>query len=259
MVGTTAVATLLLPLLIGAPAAPYLPGERVDLDVDYLGVPIGKASLAVGQPAGPALPVTLQARTSGLMRLFDIREQLTTALDLATGLPRWSTLEAVEPRYRHSDRADFDREAGQARVREIGNRDKTTLVPIPAGTLDFLALLFALRRLPLPPGQRHPFTILAGTTVIPVVAEVVGREVLRTDAGRFLTVKVRVPTGFTGKFSEKSPSMVWFSDDDRRIVVRIVTEFRIGRATAEITRYLPGQAAPADPPTSDPGGRSPPP
>jgi hypothetical protein len=66
-------------------------------------------------------------------------------------------------------------------------------------------------------------------------------------------VKVRVPTGFDGKFSEKNPTFVWFSDDERRVVVRISTDFAIGRADADLDAFRPGTAAaPAQAPPSDP-------
>ena len=69
-----------------------------------------------------------------------------------------------------------------------------------------------------------------------------GRERVETRAGTFQAVKVRVPTGFTGKFSEKNPTFIWFSDDDRRVVVRITADFAIGNATANLVTYAPGTA-----------------
>jgi hypothetical protein len=113
-------------------------------------------------------------------------------------------------------------------------------VNVPPGTLDFVALVFRLRTLSLEEGARYTFPVLNGKIVSTVVAEVVGRETLSTKAGKFPTVKVRVPTAFNGKFSEKSPTFVWFSDDARRIVVRLSTDFAIGRALADLTDYEPG-------------------
>ena len=44
-----------------------------------------------------------------------------------------------------------------------------------------------------------------------------------------------------GKFSEKNPTYVWFSDDPRRVVVQISSDFAIGRANARLVHYQPGQ------------------
>lgn len=235
------VSALALVLAIAGPAAvPHVPGEQMDFNVSYLGMRMGKARLSVGRAEGPILPVFLQSRSTGVASIVTLRQQLASYLDVETGLPRSSSLDAVEGGYHHTDTADFDRDAGKAKVRERGKYDNTYLVDVPAGTLDFVALVFRLRTLPLEPGTRHEFDVLAGKKVSRIVAEVTGRETVDTHAGTFPAVKVRVPTGFSGKFSEKNPTFIWFSDDPRRIVVQITTDFSIGHATATLASYSPG-------------------
>ncbi len=225
-----------------APGVPYAPDEKMEFAIDYLGLKMGEARISVGRQDGAVLPVSLEAHTSGIVSLFDVREQLRSELDVETGLPRASSLEAVETGYRHTDTAHFDRHAGKATVREKGKYDNTYQIEVPPQTVDFVAMVFRLRTLPLEPGSRHEFQVLAGRTVSRVVAEVTGREKVETRAGLFPAVKVRVPTGFTGRFSEKNPTFVWFSDDPRRIVVRISTDFGIGRAMAGLVSYAPGKS-----------------
>jgi hypothetical protein len=241
-----------------ARAVPWLPGERMEYVIDYLGITMGKAALSVGATVDGAAPLQLSSRSAGLLSVITFRQTLVSDLDLATFLPRSSILDALEPGdYKHTDTARFDRATDKATVREKGRFDNTYEIEVPPGTIDFVALVFTLRTLPLPDGATHTFQVLAGRKVSPVLTSVVKRESLRTDAGRFPCVKVRVPTGFDGKFSEKNPTYVWFSDDARRLVVRISTDFAIGRADADLSRYQPGQAeaaavvpapAPAPPP-----------
>ena len=124
-----------------------------------------------------------------------------------------------------------------------GRHDNTYELEVPKETVDFVALVFRLRGLPLAPGGRYEFHVLTGRRLSRVVAEVVGREAISTRAGDFQAVKVKVPTGLDGKFSEKNPTFVWFSDDARRVVVRITTDFAIGHATAGLVAYDPGRSA----------------
>jgi hypothetical protein len=247
-----------------AAAVPWGPDERMDLVIDYLGITMGRARISVGRTADGVTPVHLSSRSAGLMAVVNFRQTLVSNLDLATLLPRSSVLDAEEPGgYKHTDTARFDRAADKATVREKGRFDKTYEIDVPPGTLDFVALVFRLRTLPLPDGATHEFKVLSGRKVSTVVTAVVKREQVKTAAGRFAAVKVRVPTGFDGKFSEKNPTFVWFSDDERRVVVRISTDFAIGRAEAELTAYQPGQPvaepalAPA-PPTASPSQAAPP-
>jgi hypothetical protein len=162
-------------------------------------------------------------------------------------LPRSGSLDAVEGSYRHTDTAQYDRTSSKATVREKGKYDNTYVIDVPQDTLDFVSLVYRLRSLPLPDGQKYDFHVLAGRTVNPIAAQVLRREEVETKAGKFKAVKVRVPTGFSGKFSEKNPTFVWFSDDDRRIVVRITANFSIGNATANLTGYTPGTPPPPPP------------
>jgi hypothetical protein len=212
----------------------------MEFSVSYLGVKVGKVRLFVGQVDSSVAPVFLQAQTSSLLSFITLRQQLATYLDVETGLPRSATLDAVEGSYRHSDSVKFDRAANKATVRVKGKFDNTYVVDTPPGTIDFVGLVYRLRTLPLEDGARHAFPVLAGRRLNSVVAEVVGRETVSTKLGDFRTVKVRVPTGFTGKFSEKNPTHVWFSDDARRVVVRITSDFAVGHATATLVSYTPG-------------------
>jgi Protein of unknown function (DUF3108) len=227
-----------------AVAVPHLPGEAMKLDVSLGFLKAGEARIFVGQREGDLLPVNLESRTTGLVGLIKLRQTLVSNLDTATGLPRSSRLEGIEPGYRHVDTAAFDREGGIATVREVGRFDNTYEIEVPAGTLDFVALVFRLRTLPLLDGESHEFQVLAGRKVAKVVARVEGREPVKTPAGQFPAVKVRVPTGLTGKIAEKSPTYIWFSDDARRVVVRISADFSIGRANALLTSYTPGTPGP---------------
>jgi hypothetical protein len=219
--------------------------ETMEFSVSYLGVKVGKVRLFVGEVDDRVAPVFLQAQTSSVLSFITLRQQLATYLDVETGLPRSATLDAVEGSYRHSDTTKFDRTANKATVRVRGKHDNTYVVDTPPGTIDFVGLVYRLRTLPLEDGARHPFPVLAGRRLASVAAEVVGRETVETKLGDIRAVKVRVPTGFTGKFSEKNPTHVWFSDDERRMVVRITSDFAVGHATATLVSYAPGAPPPA--------------
>jgi hypothetical protein len=222
----------------------FVPDERMEFAIDYKGVRLGKAQLFVGAAEGSVLPVFLQTRTTGVASIITLRQQLASNLDRRTGLPRSTSLDAVEGGYRHSQRASFDRTANTATVTKQGKTEpRTWVVDVPPGTVDFLAMVFRLRLLPLEPGSRHEFDVLAGRNISHIVAEVVGREAISSSLGDLQTLKVRVPTSFEGEFQETKPTFVWFSDDDRRVVVRISAEFAIGRATATLVNYTRGETS----------------
>ncbi len=230
----------------------------MDFQVSYLGVPMGKVRIYAGAVDERTAPIFLQAQTTSIFAIVTLRQQLASYIDVETGLPRSGSLDAVEGSYRHTDTVQYDRTANKAKVREKGKYDNTYLIDVPADATDFMALVYRLRSLPLEDGAKYDFRVLAGRDLNHMVATVLGREKVETKAGTFTAVKVRVPTGFTGKFSEKDPTFIWFSDDDRRIVVRLTADFSIGHATANLTAYNPGTAsAPAQASAVEPrGGRA---
>lgn len=225
-----------------APDVPFGAGEAMEFKVEYLGLTAGRARISVGHREGSILPVFLEARTSGVGALVDLRQQLASYLDQPSGLPRASSTLSIEPGYRRAVMTRFDRDAGTATVRTRGKSERIDRIAVPAGALDFVALVFRLRTLPLEPGTEHAFDVLSGTKLSKVVAVVEQREVLETRSGATPALRVRVPTGFTGRFSEKNPTFIWLSDDPRRVVLRIHTEFSIGRAVAELVSYRAGEA-----------------
>ncbi len=237
---------LALALALSAPpVAPYAPDEVMEFSIDFHGIPTGRARIAVGRPEGTILPVFLQAKTSGLLAVVDLKQQLASYLDTGTGLPRSASMDSIEPGYRLVTTTRFERASAKAVVREKGRFDNTYEIDVPPDATYFVALVFKLRTLPLEPGTIHAFDVLSARDLKRIDTQVEARETLSTKAGKFSTVKVRVPTQFSGKFSEKSPTYVWFSDDERRIIVRISTDFSIGRVQADLTSYAPGKPADA--------------
>ena len=246
------------PLPAAAPAlaaVPWRPEERMDFEVHYLGFTIGKSRLSVGRVEDGAAQVQLSSGPAGMTSALNFHQTLQSNIDLATLLPRSSLHDASEPGgYKHTDTTRYDRPAGKATVREKGRFDNTYEIEVPPDALDFVTMVCRLRTLPLPDGASHTFKVLAGRKINTVVASVVKREQVKTDAGKFAAVQVRIPTRFDGKFSEKSPTYVWFSDDERRVVVKLSVDFAVGSGEAELAAYRPGEplARPAEVPAATP-------
>jgi len=234
--------SLALAAALGAPGpTPFAAGERMAFSINYLGMRMGTASITVRKREGALVPVQLEAHTTGVAgAIYALNERLTSYIDPETGLPGSFVLDADERGWKHRDTTDYDRAAGTAVYVERGKTTSRKVVPFPPGALDFVALVFQLRRMPLQPGDRHTFAVLSGNEVHPVVTEVMGRETVRTKAGSYVALKVRVPTGFAGKFSERNPTYLWLSDDRARMVVRLSTDFSFGSAVGELTSYRAG-------------------
>jgi hypothetical protein len=238
-----AVATALC-LALSAPAAgadsPFQPGEQTDLRVDFLRIPTGRVRISVGRPEGAVWPVVMQARTDGLAAVADIRQHLVALWDPAAGQTRGYDLSAVEMRYRHQDRARYDRENGKAQVVIQGKSLTDRTVDIPADVHDLASVFLWLRLQPLRDGDHHELPLFSSDRVFTLVADVLGREEVEVPAGRFAAVRVRIRTAFEGQFKTNSDSVLWFSDDARRVLVQASADFVLGSLVARLERYRPG-------------------
>jgi hypothetical protein len=238
-------ATLLTAALLaaqpGAEARGFPPGEEMGLAVRFLGLPTGEGRIQAGQPAGRVQPIVFQAWTTGIAGMLDIREHMVAHLDLDTGLPTGTDLMAVEMNDRHIDRLRFDREKGEATL-TVQRRDRTRekVIQVPPGTRDLTSTFMWLRLQPLQVGDHYTTPVLAGSKAFTLEAEVLGAETITVPGGTFETVKVRARTQIEGKFSSRRDNLLWFSADERRIIVRLEGEFLVGNVVAELKAYRPG-------------------
>lgn len=231
-------------LALATPAAagepPFQPGEQIDLRIDFLRIPTGRARITVGQPEGAIWPVVMQARTDGIASVADIRQHLVAFWDPAAGVTRGYDLSAVEMRYRHQDRARYDREKGKAQVVVRGKSLTDRTVDIPADVHDLASAFLWLRLQPLRDGDHHELPLFSSDRVFTLVADVLGRETVEVPAGRYPAVRVRIRTAFEGQFKTNRDSLLWFSDDARRVLVQASADFVLGSLVARLERYRPG-------------------
>ena len=112
---------------------------------------------------------------------------------------------------------DFDHGKGTAQYTK--NSDNKAL-NLPIGIQDDLSMLYFLRSKELQVGQTYGLPVLVKDKCEHVTLEVHRREVIKTKAlGRVETLMLRTSHGY----------LMWLTNDDRRIPVRIEAESRIGK------------------------------
>jgi hypothetical protein len=245
-------AALALSTALGSPGevqAGFTPGEESVFQVSYLKLPTGEARVTIGKPEGDIWPIIFQARTGGLAGLLDIREHMVSYWDHATRSSRGSDLRSYELGDMHTDSTRFDREGGTATVTvSRKGKKKVKTVDVPADVHELTSAFMYLRLQPLDVGQRHELPVLASTKPFTLVAEVVAREQVKTPAGTFPALKVRVRTEIQGKFSTSRPSFMWVTDDPRHLLVKMEADFAIGSVVVALKKYTPGAPVTAEAP-----------
>jgi hypothetical protein len=167
-------------------------------------------------------------------RIYKVRDFIESHVE-RDGFSTVHFRKILQEKNRHKDvTTEFDYEKGVAlrRGKEI---------PISRPLLDPLSTVYYLRKLDLVPGRVYRATILADSKVYQPEIHVVRRERVTTAAGTFNTVMVEPKLKQGSLFREgDSRLFIWYTDDARRIPVRIRSELSFGSITASLKSIQAG-------------------
>jgi hypothetical protein len=234
-------------MLAAEPSSPmeetFLNGETLDYTVTWMKVTGGTARMTIApvDEEKTRYRVTSVVRSGGSIgRLFKVRDEIESIVDRAD----FSTLRYTK---RLDERGDKELEIttvddGVA----TRKRDKIKRLAVPRPVLDPFSVIYYCRTLELAPGKSYDLTLLSDMKLYTVSARVVRREQIQTPAGTFKTVMVE-PQMVRSGVPREERLFIWYSDDERRLPVRIRTEVKFGSVTATLKTVQSGVTS-IDPP-----------
>jgi hypothetical protein len=209
-------------------AAAFLSGETLDYDLKWLRITGGSARMTIAPLDENRLRITSVGKsTPGFSRIFKVRDEIETIV----ARNDFSTL-----RYTKSLDEDGDKKVEVTTVEDgvaTRRRKKVKSVRVPRPVFDPISLIYHIRTLDLAVGRTHQFSVVADAKVYTVHAVVVRKETLTTPAGRFNCLVVE-PRMESGGVDREERMWIWYSDDERRLPVRIRTEVNFGAVTATL-------------------------
>ncbi len=106
---------------------------------------------------------------------------------------------------------------------------------IPECVTDVISGIYYLGSLPLQVGVTHIFPLNDGGKTVDVHAQAEAREQVKTDAGAFSTIKVRI-TASAGVLKDRGEVWIWYTDDGQRIPVQMRARMFWGTLTLKLAR-----------------------
>jgi hypothetical protein len=245
---------------LAAPPAPALPrpappaveqafanGETLDYSLSWLRITAGHARMTIApsvEDPSRYRMTSVGRSSSRFSRIFRVRDELETLADR-------QTFGTVQYRKKLDEQGRLKDElttvANGIASRTTATKTKKTLVPVPV--FDPVSLIHRLRMLDLTVGRTHTLPVLADGKLYSVTARVTGRETLATEAGTFRCVIIEPVMHATNNDARDSHLWIWYSDDERRLPVRIRTEVNAGTITATLRNVQRGVTS-TDPPLS---------
>ena len=214
-------------------------GERLEYSVGYKFIRAGTAFFAIAkQPvmvAGrPCYDIRFEvASLKSLDFMYRVRDRYRTLVDI-DGIFPWRIEQKIrEGGFQKDFSASFDHVTKLATTTE-GN------FPIPAFVHDIVSAFYYIRALDLSRYKRGDVIYLQNfydRETHDLAVKILGRQNIEVEAGTFRCVVVEpvVKSGSLFKFEGKL--LLWLSDDDRRIPVKVSTKIPIGSIDAELTGY----------------------
>ena len=221
-----------LPAVAAVPAVPFPVGERMTYGAKYGIFSVGTAVMEVMgiDTLRGVETVHIQFRISGGALWYHLDQTLESWVGRRDFLSR-RFRSIQDERDKHRERA-YEIYPDSGFYREVG-RD-TTFATV-AEPLDDAAFLYWIRTVPLEVGKRYDYARYFRPDRNPVIIEVLRRERVSVAGKKWnaIVVRPRIPQA-RGIFAEKSETRIWLSDDPRRIVLAIQSNFSFGQVTLKL-------------------------
>lgn len=229
-------AFLLLNLATAGAAFPI--PERLEFEIVYSSIPAGHAVQEVTQ-AGDEIRIVTTVKSADWLKLFfPVDDRLESVLITGVppnqiGLPRLYRERIREGWSRFQKDAVFDRQKLEVTTTDFIKKSET-ISKITKRTYDTISSFYYFRSIPLQIGTSYFIDIFDGKKLWNTEVQVLRREELTTPLGRFKTVLVKPILKFESIFARTGDMLIWLTDDERRIPVRMQSKIKIGSITATL-------------------------
>jgi len=213
-------------------------GEKLTFDVKYGFVTAGVAVMEIPKIKKIAKRKTYHIKfnvnsVSSFDPFFKVRDRYETYLD-KEGLFPWRFEQHIrEGKYSRDFSAFFDQRKNKAKTSE-GSYD------IPDNVGDIVSVFYLARTFnydTLKIGDGFPLENFYKDKVHPLEVVFRGRETVTVDAGTFDCIMIEPMVVEGGLFKSEGSIIIWLTDDDVKMPVKVKTKVIIGSIDADLTSY----------------------
>lgn len=222
-------------------------GDKVFLNINYLGMTVGKImAMNRGKKMVNGKEVWhFHARFKSApfySNIYELDDTVDTFVDTEQFLSMKFTLVQRESKQNVDDLQLFDRD--QMKLFWFFKRQKTDGEPknkqgenyIPYFSIDPFSIMYLYQGLPLKNGDIYEIPVINKDKVLLMRSRVVGREKIETEFGIKDAIRLQATTQYTGETFKSGDMTFWFSDDNKRSLLKAQAKIKLGSVTAEIAK-----------------------
>jgi hypothetical protein len=213
--------------ILPASEHPFRTGESLHFTVQYGFVHAGSAWLEVPEVVdwngNPSWRLVARAESNSFFdKMYRVRNRIESVWD-QKGRFSWRYFEdRHEGHYTANDTILFDSTSHMARYKS------GQVCTIPAEVQDALSAFYFTRFQALPVGGSVTFDYHASHKSALMEVRVLGRDQVKTPAGRFDCVMIEPILKAGGIFKNKGRLVIWLTDDERRMPVMMRSKVMVG-------------------------------
>jgi hypothetical protein len=224
---------------------PFRVGEKITHSVRYFAAEAGTLTLEV-------LPFSvvnnkksyhfqIELHTSRLFSaVYSVEDKVDTYLDFNTMVPHVFKTNIRESGKLSQAQGYFDHEKLKSNFWEKKYTQKNgqenikkswDLLPFSQNAF---SSIFYMRVFKWKIGKEYSFRVSDDEKNVVFKAKAILKEKLKTDAGDFDAIKIKADITSRGALTTSSPLFLWVSDDDRKLLLKIEADIKIGSLVSEI-------------------------
>lgn len=215
-------------------------GEKLDYKVGYKFITAGTGYFQVlPKPIyrnnnRQCYDIRFQVRSlPSLDWLYRVKDDYRTVLDVA-GIFPWEFEQHIrEGKFKRDFVAKFDQVNNYAVVDE-------KKYPVDPYIHDIVSAFYYVRTMDLKSMKKDTIFYLKNffkDTTYSLGVKIHGRQTIEVEAGKFRCVVVEPLVVEGGLFKSEGSILIWLTDDDRKVPVKVATKILIGYVGAELTGY----------------------
>ncbi len=213
-------------------------GERLVFDVGYSFITAGEAIFEVPRVDSvngrPCFVIQFSVNsTPSFSWIYRVEDRYETVVDVEGFFPWRFSQHIREGKYARDFKAEFD---------QINNVARTTegIFPIPPYVQDIVSALYYTRTVDFSDfhvGQKIPMQNFYKDSTYSLNVKYLGRQPMKVKAGTFNCIIVEPQVSQGGLFKSEGRVLIWITDDERKIPVKVTTEVVIGTIDAELRAF----------------------
>ncbi len=249
-------ALLLLPLLCDSghslsatdpvPELWFHVGEKLTYKIYWGIIPVGRAVVTTewAEKHGKRyLVIQFRTRTNRVLeKLYPVNDFIEAVIDAEPFLPLRFTKTLSEGSYRCDETTRFDYNALMAHWKSRTS-GKSLDFQIEPDTRDIVTFMYFIRAKPFQPETKTQYRVMADETLYDLWVKAEEIEDVKLPVfGKVRSLKIEPEAAFGGVFVRKGRMWAWVSDDERRIITKLVARVPV----ASIALYLVKVEGPGD-------------